>query len=207
VEEDSEKIVELKLIVRNFRLIEARKKRGFTQKDLSILTEIPISRIQQIENLRLIPTQETMDEIASALNVPVSHLFPKELLAAIEGGVFDERKARLDSEQVLTLTEAKLVGYQPALVEVEQVADLISLPEELKKVIKTLRRKEEKVIQIRFGLDGGGQRTLEQTAIEATALGFFISNKERARQLEARALKKLRNPFRSRQIKDFAEDD
>ncbi|MBQ9766332.1 MAG: RNA polymerase sigma factor RpoD [Lachnospiraceae bacterium] len=71
------------------------------------------------------------------------------------------------------------------------------LREELSKVLGTLTEREQKVLILRFGLDDGRARTLEEVGKE------FNVTRERIRQIEAKALRKLRHPSRSRKLKDF----
>ena len=71
--------------------------------------------------------------------------------------------------------------------------------EQLWEVLNTLTPREEKVLRLRFGLDDGNQRTLEEVGRE------FKVTRERIRQIEAKALRKLRHPSRSKKLKDFLE--
>ncbi|MBP5183566.1 MAG: RNA polymerase sigma factor RpoD [Lachnospiraceae bacterium] len=74
------------------------------------------------------------------------------------------------------------------------------LKEQLMDVLDTLTERERKVIRLRFGLDDGRARTLEEVGRE------FQVTRERIRQIEAKALRKLRHPTRSRRLRDFLED-
>ena len=82
----------------------------------------------------------------------------------------------------------------------EEYATVEMLKEELKDVLKTLTEREEKVLRLRFGLDDGQCRTLEEVG------QIFGVTRERIRQIEAKALRKLRHPSRSRKLKDFLTD-
>ena len=73
------------------------------------------------------------------------------------------------------------------------------LKEQLEEVLDTLTDREENVLRLRFGLDDGRQRTLEDVG------KVFGVTRERIRQIEAKALRKLRHPSRSKQLKDFLE--
>lgn len=73
------------------------------------------------------------------------------------------------------------------------------LREQLEEVLDTLTDREENVLRLRFGLDDGNVRTLEQVG------KVFGVTRERIRQIEAKALRKLRHPSRSKQLKDFLE--
>ena len=78
-------------------------------------------------------------------------------------------------------------------------ASFMLLQEQLEEVLDTLTPREEKVLRLRFGLDDGRARTLEEVGQN------FGVTRERIRQIEAKALRKLRHPSRSRKLKDFLD--
>lgn len=78
-------------------------------------------------------------------------------------------------------------------------ASFILLREQLDEVLETLTQREKKVLELRFGLEDGRSRTLEEVG------RFFGVTRERIRQIEAKALRKLRHPSRSKKLKDFLE--
>ncbi|MGN1250088.1 MAG: RNA polymerase sigma factor RpoD [Candidatus Spyradocola sp.] len=80
-----------------------------------------------------------------------------------------------------------------------EAAAFTMLKEQLTDVLDTLTPREEKVLRLRFGLDDGRARTLEEVGKE------FNVTRERIRQIEAKALRKLRHPSRSKKLKDFLE--
>jgi len=82
-------------------------------------------------------------------------------------------------------------------LEPSEAASFTLLREQIWDVLGTLTPREEKVLRLRFGLDDGRQRTLEEVGQE------FEVTRERIRQIEAKALRKLRHPSRSRKLKDF----
>ena len=81
--------------------------------------------------------------------------------------------------------------------EPAEVASFTLLKEQLVEVLKTLTPREEKVLRLRFGIEDGRTRTLEEVGKE------FNVTRERIRQIEAKALRKLRHPSRSKKLKDF----
>lgn len=79
-------------------------------------------------------------------------------------------------------------------------ATFTMLHEQLMEVLDTLTEREQKVLKLRFGLDDGRPRTLEEVGRE------FNVTRERIRQIEAKALRKLRHPSRSKKLKDYLDD-
>lgn len=79
-------------------------------------------------------------------------------------------------------------------------ATFTMLREQLMEVLDTLTEREQKVLKLRFGLDDGRPRTLEEVGKE------FRVTRERIRQIEAKALRKLRHPSRSKKLKDYLDD-
>ncbi len=80
-----------------------------------------------------------------------------------------------------------------------EAASFALMKEQLMDVLDTLTPREEKVLRLRFGLDDGHQRTLEEVGKE------FNVTRERIRQIEAKALRKLRHPSRSKKLRDYLE--
>jgi RNA polymerase primary sigma factor len=80
-----------------------------------------------------------------------------------------------------------------------EVASLQLLREQVEDALDSLSGRERRVLQLRFGLDDGRQRTLEEVGRE------FGVTRERIRQIEAKALRKLRHPSRSKKLRDYLE--
>ena len=76
---------------------------------------------------------------------------------------------------------------------------LEELKEQLNEVLDTLTEREQKVLRLRFGMNDGRARTLEEVGRE------FDVTRERIRQIEAKALRKLRHPSRSRKLRDYLD--
>ncbi len=81
----------------------------------------------------------------------------------------------------------------------DKAAAIAMLKEQLAEVLETLTEREQKVLRLRFGLEDGRPRTLEEVGKE------FDVTRERIRQIEAKALRKLRHPSRSKKLKDYLE--
>jgi RNA polymerase primary sigma factor len=76
----------------------------------------------------------------------------------------------------------------------------VDLKEQTARVLRTLTPREEKIMRMRFGLEDGSEHTLEEVGRS------FAVTRERIRQIEAKALRKLRQPSRSRRLKAFLDD-
>jgi len=207
--------VRLRFIPYNARLIDARKARGWTQKNLAQLAGINTSYLGHIETLRVIPSRHMMDEICSALELSEEYLFPTSLMEALREGLFGQRVAELEEEHIIRLTEGRRAGLltqgitqDEALEAIDSDVDSDALKGSISDVLETLAPREKEVIELRFGLKDGISRTLEevgQTVVnERTGLPLC---KDRIRQLEAKALRHLRHPSRSRQLKDYLNGD
>ena len=95
--------------------------------------------------------------------------------------------------------ENKITGNRPFRRLKIGAASFMLLKEQLVEVLSTLTEREEKVLRLRFGLDDGRSRTLEEVGKE------FDVTRERIRQIEAKALRKLRHPSRSKKLKDYLD--
>jgi RNA polymerase primary sigma factor len=87
------------------------------------------------------------------------------------------------------------------IAEPTENAYAIMLKEQLLSVIDSLTPREQKVIRLRYGIDDAKPRTLEEVGRE------FRVTRERIRQIEAKALRKMRNPNRTRRLRDFIEEN
>ena len=81
----------------------------------------------------------------------------------------------------------------------QDAATFVMLKEQLDDVMSTLTPREQRVLVLRFGLEDGRTRTLEEVGKE------FDVTRERIRQIEAKALRKLKHPSRSRKLKDYLD--
>jgi len=208
-------LVRLKLLSTNLRIVDIRRGLGLSQVELAGQTNLPLKRIADIENLRTTPTNEEMASIASSLRYPIDYLFPESLLRAVEVDVFSRRQLELQESQIISLTEARqqLLLTDGGIEEVEDRLDQELLQKQMAKVLTTLKPRECIVLEKRFGISGltnspnEGSQTLDEVAEQiprATKGGGHVT-RERIRQIEAKALRKLRHPSRSRSIKGFYE--
>jgi RNA polymerase sigma factor (sigma-70 family) len=201
-------MVRLRFIPYLQRLVAARKAKGYTQAMLSSLTGIKLTLISRIETMRVIPDIEMRQEIADALAVDIDYLFPETLLEAIRDGLFKNRVVDLDEARLIKLAiEKKALALPPPDDPSSRSEIAIGAPVDLtfsggarsaiRRVIGTLGVVEQKVIRLRFGLEDGRCRTLEEVGKE------FSLTRERIRQIESKALRKLRHHTRSRKLAGY----
>ena len=132
----------------------------------------------------------TAEEIANELDMPVEKV--REILRVAQEPVSLETPIGEEEDSHL----GDFIPDDDALAPAD-AASMLLLKEQLADVLKTLTPREEKVLSLRFGLEDGHPRTLEEVGKE------FNVTRERIRQIEAKALRKLRHPRRSKKLKDF----
>lgn len=162
---------------------------------------VPVHMIENIN--KLVRTQRqlvqdlgrepTPEEIAETMNIEVDKVMDMMRIAqkpiSLETPIGEEEDSQLgdfiEDEHVDTPVE---------------LTTQIFLKEQLLEVLETLTPREQQVLRLRFGLDDGRTRTLEEVG------KVFDVTRERIRQIEAKALRKLRHPTRSKKLKDYLED-
>ena len=153
-----------------------------------------INRLSKAEKalMQELGRQPQVDELAAELQMPIDKV--REIIKVAQEPVSFE--APVGEEEDSHLGDFIADGDIPAP---QDVASQMLLKEELNEVLKTLSDREARVLRLRFGLDDGRTRTLEEVGRE------FRVTRERIRQIEAKALRKLRHPNRSKRLKDFLE--
>lgn len=134
----------------------------------------------------------TAEEIAEKIDMPVEKV--REILRVAQEPVSLETPIGEEEDSHL----GDFIPDDDALAPAD-AASMLLLKEQLGDVLKTLTPREEKVLSLRFGLEDGHPRTLEEVGKE------FNVTRERIRQIEAKALRKLRHPSRSKKLKDFLD--
>jgi len=161
---------------------------------------IPVHMVETINKLIRVSRQllqelgrePTPEEIAVEMDVPEERV--REIIKIAQEPVSLETPIGEEEDSHL----GDFIEDQDALAPAE-AASFTLLREQLEDVLDTLTSREEKVLRLRFGLDDGRTRTLEEVGQE------FGVTRERIRQIEAKALRKLRHPSRSKKLKDFLE--
>ena len=147
------------------------------------------ARTIRIQELGREPTPE---EIAEEMNMPVDRV--REILKISQEPVSLETPIGEEEDSHL----GDFIQDDNVPVPADAAAFTL-LKEQLVEVLGTLTEREQKVLRLRFGLDDGRARTLEEVGKE------FNVTRERIRQIEAKALRKLRHPSRSRKLKDYLD--
>lgn len=161
---------------------------------------IPVHMVETINKLIRVSRQllqdlgrePTPDEIADKMELPVERV--REILKISQEPVSLETPIGEEEDSHL----GDFIQDEKVPVPAE-AATYTLLKEQLDEVLNTLTERERKVLRLRFGLDDGRARTLEEVG------KVFDVTRERIRQIEAKALRKLKHPNRSRKLKDYLE--
>ncbi|MCR4689748.1 MAG: RNA polymerase sigma factor RpoD [Lachnospiraceae bacterium] len=161
---------------------------------------IPVHMVETINKLIRVSRQllqelgrePTPEEIAVEMNMPVDRV--REILKISQEPVSLETPIGEEEDSHL----GDFIQDDNVPVPADAAAFTL-LREQLNEVLDTLTEREQKVLKLRFGLDDGNARTLEEVGKE------FNVTRERIRQIEAKALRKLRHPSRSRKLKDYLD--
>ena len=161
---------------------------------------IPVHMVETINKLIRVSRQllqelgrePTPEEIAAEMNMPVERV--REILKISQEPVSLETPIGEEEDSHL----GDFIQDDNVSVPADAAAFTL-LKEQLEEVLGTLTEREQKVLTLRFGLEDGRARTLEEVGKE------FNVTRERIRQIEAKALRKLRHPSRSRKLKDYLE--
>jgi RNA polymerase primary sigma factor len=161
---------------------------------------IPVHMVETINKVKKVSSQllhknghePTAEEVAKELDMPVDKV--REIMRVAQEPVSLETP--IGEEEDSHLGDFIPDDDAPAPAD---AASHILLKEQLGEVLQTLTPREEKVLRLRFGLEDGRSRTLEEVGKE------FNVTRERIRQIEAKALRKLRHPSRSKKLKDFLD--
>ena len=161
---------------------------------------IPVHMVETINKLIRVSRQllqelgrePTPEEIAEEMNMPVERV--REILKISQEPVSLETPIGEEEDSHL----GDFIKDDNVPVPADAAAFTL-LKEQLEEVLGTLTEREQKVLTLRFGLEDGRARTLEEVGKE------FNVTRERIRQIEAKALRKLRHPSRSRKLKDYLE--
>jgi RNA polymerase primary sigma factor len=161
---------------------------------------IPVHMVETINKLIRVSRQllqelgrePSPEEIAEEMNMPVERV--REILKISQEPVSLETPIGEEEDSHL----GDFIQDDNVPVPADAAAFTL-LKEQLVEVLGTLTEREQKVLRLRFGLDDGRARTLEEVGKE------FSVTRERIRQIEAKALRKLRHPSRSRKLKDYLD--
>jgi RNA polymerase primary sigma factor len=161
---------------------------------------IPVHMVETINKLIRVQRQllqelgrdPTPEEIAKEMDVPVERV--REIMKIAQEPVSLETPIGEEEDSHL----GDFIEDEDAQAPAE-AASFMLLREQLEEVLDSLTPREKRVLRLRFGLDDGRARTLEEVGQE------FGVTRERIRQIEAKALRKLRHPSRSKKLKDYLE--
>lgn len=161
---------------------------------------IPVHMVETMNKVRRVSGQmlhnngqePSVEEVAEELNITPDKV--KEVMKASQDPMSLDSPVGEEDDSHL----GDFIQDSDALAPVESASQMM-LREELLEVLDTLTPREERVLRMRFGITDGQPRTLEEVGRE------FNVTRERIRQIEAKALRKLRHPSRSKRLKDFLD--
>ena len=159
---------------------------------------IPVHMVETINKVKKVSSQllhangrePSAEEVAEELDMPVDKV--REIMRVAQEPVSLETPIGEEEDSHLGDFIEDDTASEPS-----EAASFTLLKEQLVDVLSTLTPREEKVLKLRFGIEDGRTRTLEEVGKE------FNVTRERIRQIEAKALRKLRHPSRSKKLKDF----
>lgn len=168
--------------------------------DQSRTIRIPVHMVESINKVKKTSTQllhanghePSVEEIAGQLNMSVEKV--RDIMRVAQDPVSLETPIGEEDDSHL----GDFIPDDDATAPADAASNTL-LKEQIAKVLYTLTPREEKVLRLRFGLEDGRSRTLEEVGRE------FAVTRERIRQIEAKALRKLRHPSRSKKLRDFLE--
>jgi len=155
-----------------------------------------INRLMRVSRhlLQTMGREPTPEEIAEEMEIPVEKV--RDILKISQDPISLETPVGEEDDSNV----GNFIPDDDAPSPSDQAADVL-LKEQIEEVMETLTPREARVLRLRFGLEDGRTRTLEEVGRE------FMVTRERIRQIEAKALRKLRHPSRSKKLKDFMSTD
>jgi len=168
--------------------------------DQGRIIRIPVHMVETINRLvktsrqllQQLGREPTLEEVAAEMDMPLERVSEIKRIApeplSLEAPVGEEENSHLGD----------FVPDEEIHTPVDAASNLV-LREQLERVLATLSEREREVLKLRFGLEDGYSRTLEEVG------HIFEVTRERIRQIEAKALKKLRHPSRNKRLRDYLD--
>jgi len=179
----------------NAELRKRRLEMGLTQEELGILCGLGKSTISHIEGFRNWPNDEQKRAISKYLGVQEKTIFPEWMEQ------FKVKRSSFSTEHIITErllpNIIKTLSIPSQIDDTEEKIDRQFMKEAVKDILGSLSDRERKVVEMRFGLDEKGERTMEEVGKQ------FGVGRERIRQIEAKALRKLRHPYQRANLQEF----
>lgn len=186
----------------NFILRSMRQARGLTLKQLSEMSGVDVDSIQNMELLRLVTGVKFQDvnqklvQVAAALELDFDEAFPPDYLDMLQRKLLPRRRFPIVWYREVSLDRLAARELPMLPGPDEEYIDQVDLNRLIHEAIETLSEREQAIIKMRFGIDRAPM-TLEECGQQ------FGVTRERIREIEAKALRKLRHPGRNYRLKEF----
>ncbi len=191
----------LELRIKNSMLVNAREHLGLTQREAAEKIGISPTSLSVFETMRKYPSPESQKKICDFYRDEGAFLleedvFPEELQALKVRPTKYIKETLIPKQKLLEISDISPDSLPSTEPGPEETYELKLLQETTRRAMGTLTPREERILRMRFGI-GEREHTLGETGYE------FDVEKERIRQIETNALRKLRHPTRSRKLKPF----
>lgn len=186
----------------NYYFRDTRIQEGYSKRELGELVGVSTPAISSYERLRSLPNPFIARRLARVLHKKVSDLFPEQLREYIREIRAERKGCKYDalSNSVPLPKNIERMFTVPDEHSPEFLASEEFLKERIKNVLRTLSFREREILNLRYGLEEGYSYTIEEVA------HIFKVTRERIRQIEAKAIRKLQQPSRSQQLVGFLDD-
>ena len=191
--------VQAEIRLRHADVVQTRKARGWSQRELAQQAGVPMNHIQDLEKMQFkrARVRASALKVAATLGLNSDAVLPPDM----EEDIVSTIKMTRDVDTTALIDYSDRLNSRLLLPGPDAEAiDHAALQEELERVMATLTFREREIIRLRYGMSDAGVCTLEEVARR------FHVTRERARSIEAKALRKLQHPARSKRLEAFLED-
>jgi RNA polymerase sigma factor (sigma-70 family) len=181
----------------NRNLDNAIKEKGLTNYYLADVLKTNPGKVSNIRNCKYYPKLEWQLKLAKELDTTIEDIFPESAEKIYEK--LSTNYKQHGFERTIEVTPQMIESRKSLYIEPPQIekTDKSLLSNKIKEILNTLKPKEKEILTLRYGLDGGGKKTLSEVA------SIFDVTRERIRQMEAKAHEKIRIHSKVSELEEF----